>query len=365
VSPTATLLAALAGLGLDHRHAGAPPDRPLGDAAWRLLVAGVRRERLDGLLAHALTSGGWPATADQVEEARRGHREAMATALVLDRRLAELAPALDAAGVRWRVLKGAAVAHLDEPDPSWRCYGDIDLLVHGDDLAPVLHLLAALGGVRHYEARRRDFDRRFGKGAAVTLPDGVEVDVHRTLALGPYGVALDPGLLLDAEAQVVELGGVAVPALAAPGRFLHACYHAVLGAHPPRLSALRDVALTHPDDDATARAAHRLAREAGGEAVVAAALVAAADTLGWAPPGRLGPWARDLRPDARDRRWLGAHRGPERSSGRRTLLAVEAIDDPRDRLRYVAAVLADVGPVEAVRGVLAGRAGPWSPTTRR
>lgn len=363
MTPPASSPAALAGLGLP----GAPPGpaRPLDDASWDGLLAAVRRERLQGLLAHAVTSEGWAATPEQVAEARAAHLEAMAGALALDRRLAELAPALDEAGVRWRALKGAALAHLAEPDPSWRCYGDVDLLVHGDDLATVLHLLTGLGGVRHYPARPRDFDRRFGKGAAVTLPDGIEVDVHRTIALGPYGLALDPRLLLDADPTTFHLGARAVPALDPAGRFLHACYHAALGRHPPRLSAVRDVARTFPTDDAGARAAHRLARAAGGEAVVAVAVVDAIEALGWAPTGPLADWCRRLRPAGRDRRWLAAYRGDDRSSWARTLLGAEAVAAPADRVAYVRSVVADVGVGELARRAWDQRVALWDATSRR
>ena len=41
---------------------------------------------------------------------------------------------LGAAGIDVRALKGPAVGRLEYPDPSWRAYGDVDLLVPGDEV---------------------------------------------------------------------------------------------------------------------------------------------------------------------------------------------------------------------------------------
>lgn len=316
-----------------------PPSVPLSDPEWAGFEAVVRAQRVQGVLAHAIEQGRWPSTARPAGRAATAHREAMASVLVLDQRLRALGPALDSAGIRWRVLKGPAIAHLDEPDPSWRVYGDLDLLVSGDDIAPTLDLLAGLGGERRYSRPSASFDRRFGKGASVPLPDGVEIDLHRTLALGPYGLALDPRVLLDLPTESFEVGGVRIEAMSRAGRFLHACYHAILGQELPRLSALRDLALTYPSDEDAAREVHHLARTFGGEAVMACAISTAASTLGWIPQGALARWAQHLEPHERDTRWLGAYRGPEASSRRRTLLAAEALPDVPSRIAYFGAVL--------------------------
>ena len=53
----------------------------------------------------------------------------MQSCVQLERVLLETVAELDALGAEFRVLKGTAVAHLDYPDPSWRGFGDIDLLV--------------------------------------------------------------------------------------------------------------------------------------------------------------------------------------------------------------------------------------------
>lgn len=316
----------------------APPTRPLDRDLWPAVLAVVRHQRITGPLAWAIDEAWWPATDEQATQAAEAHRAAMATCLHLERRLLSVAEVLEGARVRWCVLKGPATAHLDEADPSRRAFGDLDILVHGDDLARVYDLLAGLGGDRRYPTAGAGFDRRFAKGACHRLPDGVEVDVHRTLALGPYGLTIDPADLLCSTEPFV-LAGRTLQAPDRIGRFLHACTHAALGQHPSRLTALRDVALTAPQRPTEARSALARAQAWQIEAVVATALVDASRVLRWSDPGPLTTWASRLRPRRRDRRWLSAYRGPGASSTARTLLAVEALPDGASRLAYASAVV--------------------------
>ena len=97
---------------------------------------------------------------------------------------------LDSVGIPVRVLKGTASSHLDYPDPALRTYGDVDLLVPGDHYEQAVRLLVSDGAHRRYPEPRTGFDRRFGKGCSLRTPDGLEVDLHRTFTMGPYGESL-------------------------------------------------------------------------------------------------------------------------------------------------------------------------------
>ena len=61
------------------------------------------------------------------------HEEAMRACVRLERVALEVTADLAAAGIETRLLKGAATARLDYDDPSWRSFGDVDLLVRSDD----------------------------------------------------------------------------------------------------------------------------------------------------------------------------------------------------------------------------------------
>jgi len=327
---------AVAAHGLPTSHRFGPT--PLDAAHWKELLGAVRHQRLEGHLARAVADGALVVTGPQHEAAASAHQRAMATVLLCEARLVTLAPVLDDLGAPWRVLKGSALAHLDHHDPADRAYGDLDVLVTADVLPDAIGHLEAEGGRRAFPEPRPGFDQRFGKGAALHLPDGSEVDVHRTLALGPFGVRLDPDLLLAAEPARFRVGGRSMPALAQPWRLLHACYHAALGRHPARLSALRDVLQLLPDDGSLDLV--DAATDTGGTAVVAVALTEAATTLGLATPHPLVSWARHHEPTRRDRRWLQAYCGPHASSRRRSLLVVESLHGVSDRVSYARAVVA-------------------------
>lgn len=83
---------------------------------------------------------------------------------------------------------------------------------------------------------RPGFDRRFAKNVTLTSPHGMPVDLHRTLAAGRFGVTLAVEELFD-RSSPLRLGGETLSVLAARDRFLHACYHAVLGILPTTAGA--------------------------------------------------------------------------------------------------------------------------------
>ena len=213
----------------------------LSDGEWRALLTAATRERLTPLLAIAADAGALHLTDGQHREAVRAHEQAMRLCVLLERALVEVTDELDAAGVAHRVLKGSAVAHLDFPDPAWRAFGDVDVLVEGPDYDRALGVLTDKGAHRRYHEVRPGFDRRFGKGACVVLADGTQIDVHRTFVSGPFGLTVDLPELFETWTPL-SVGGRALRALDPEHRFLHACYHASLGDVPARLVALRDVA---------------------------------------------------------------------------------------------------------------------------
>jgi hypothetical protein len=330
------LVRALAGGGSDDVAAAPLVAEPLDAEVWAGVVEHVAGERLEGLLVDAIERGSWAVDDGQREAALARHREAMARALVLDRHLLVLVDRLRAASIENRVLKGAAVAHLDYPDPSLRPYRDVDVLVRPGDIERARDLLIASGGERRYAEPRPGFDRRFGKGIALVMPEGHEIDLHRTLALGPFGLRIDLDELWQG-AEPFTVGGQTLAALDRPRRFLHACYHTMLGGAEPPLLGLHDVAVTAPATATDVAEAVALATRFEGMAVVAAAMDRTRQVLGCDLPVEVVAAVADHRPSRRAAAWLRASSGSGRSSASLAMAGLGAVAW-RDRPSYLAAV---------------------------
>lgn len=332
------LATGVAAWGLDGDRDHWPAD-PLPPAVWDHVLSLVDEQRLIGLLAAGIRAGDLPADAGQQAEVESGLRAAMAGALALERKALDVVAHLDAEGIDHRILKGAAVAHLDYPDPALRVFGDVDVLVRAEQFDDAIATLVATGGERRYPEPRPGFDRRFSKGSCVVDADGIEVDVHRTFAMGPFGVTM----VLDdlwASGQGYELGGRPLVALQAEHRLLHACYHAVLGSWPPRLLTLRDIAqlLRRPGMDL--ELVRTTAERWQGDAVLAVAVESAAATIGADVPQPLDEWMRSFRPSARQARGLDAHLSPDkgRSYPWKSWEAFLAMHGVRDRAAFARAL---------------------------
>jgi hypothetical protein len=201
---------------------------PVADEAWAALRSAAISERVVPALAGAVADGRLAATAEQAEDAADLWLEMMRRCLRIEGRLLWLTDALAQRGVELRVLKGPASAHLDHARPEDRQFGDLDVLVRGEDLPAVFAELEADGFQRRFPEPRRGFDQRFTK--SVSFAGEVEIDVHRTLAEGPVGHRI-PVDDLWRRAAPFEVGGVEVNALDHPERFVHACLHTISGRH--------------------------------------------------------------------------------------------------------------------------------------
>jgi hypothetical protein len=228
---------------------GLTPDGGAGESfevpaeSWPFLLKSLKLEKITGL-AVAAAERGWLRLSDgQMEDLLERHRSAMIWALALERTLLEMAVALEDQRIEFVVLKGPSLARTVYPDPSWRPFVDIDLLVRTTDWRGALSVLADMGFRRQLPEPRSGFDERFGKAATHAGTGGLAIDLHRTLVLGPFGLWMAPEELFQ-HAASFRVGGRDFPRLDDTALFLHACMHASLGFRFPQLLPLRDVAQT-------------------------------------------------------------------------------------------------------------------------
>lgn len=227
---------------------------------WPSLLSYLTHQRITGLASAAAGAGAVVLTDTQRDELADRHRSALGVVVMVERLLCRVSEAFGAEGLSSVVLKGPAVAHTFYPDPSWRLYGDLDLLVPANDFRRACAVLAGLGFRRLLPEPRPGFDERFGKGATHEDTEGRQVDLHRTLALGPFGVWMNPSEVFEGTTEL-RINGMSLRRLDDTLALLHACVHASLGRKDPLVSPLRDVLQIawsgRVDWDLTARRARR------------------------------------------------------------------------------------------------------------
>lgn len=314
------------------------PGEELAPAEADRLVDWLADQRLCGPAVSALESGGLHLPASSAERLVAQHVREMAGCLLLERHLLEVTDLLTGGGVEVRVLKGSAVAHLDYADPSWRSFGDLDLLVRAEHFDQAARLLVGHGLRRPTPEPRPGFDRRFGKGATFVADSGLEVDLHRTLVMGPLGITARLTDLWDT-ATTFELAGTDIPALGRELRLLHACYHAVLGNQPPRLAPLRDIAEMTLFGDVDDRLLRDIADAWQGSAVLAAGIRTAWDVLAIADVTALSTWAARHRPTPQEQRVLDVYLDERRSYAATSIAAARALTSRRERVAFGTALL--------------------------
>lgn len=314
VTDEALRIAARSGLGL-------PPQRPVELVASQ--IASIRYDRLSGFAVEAIRSGALDSTPEVYERLVAVWHGELVGATLVEALAVRTARRLDDAGVRWRLTKGAAVAHLDYPEQlASRTFGDVDLVVHQEDWYRSLEVLSATGHTRPAPELRPGWDRRFGKGATMTDADGFELDLHLRFAVGRFGVLAQMDELF-ARRDTIELAGRLMPTLAGSDRLLHACHHLVLGGFS-KLRAARDVVqlllVTGVDWERTVATAERWRVEA----VVASGVTQAWDRLKLPVDHGAHRWAVACRIGARDARAIAVFTA-ERPFRDQALTAVGAI----------------------------------------
>lgn len=317
------------------------------EESWSVLLVTLAQQRLTGLAVAGAEQGWLRLSSAEVEELLGRHRDAMLQALALERMLITLSGAFEEAGVEMVVLKGPALAHTIYPDPSWRPFADLDLLVRGRDWRQACQILADRGFRRGLPEPRAGFDVRFGKAAEFAGPDGLTVDLHRTLVVGPFGLWVDPGELFEGT-EPLRVGGRLLRRLDGSNLLLHACMHASLGWWPPLLMPVRDVAQVALSANVDWELLAEKARRWRLVAVVRHAFATASEMLGVSFPDE----AKELmaiEPRREERRALDAYITNRRGRGGTALSTLRAIPGLRGKAAYVRALLFPTRDFLAVR----------------
>jgi hypothetical protein len=266
---------------------------------------------------------------------------AMDGALRIERSAVRLARLLRACDIDFAILKGAATARLDYPDPSVREFGDVDVLIHEHDVERLDRLVA--DAALTIEPVRTG-SRTMIKARSFRDAFGVEVDVHHRLLDDPFGRAISTDDLLE-DLDWFLVGNEWLPALSRPRRLAHAIAHATASASQHRRhSSLADIVVLAASPTTCGEAIRQLGSWSLGALVGRLDAAAGVDDALWQPPDR--------------RRVLGAvhRRALDGSARAREIATIASIGSPaavaghlRLRLAPPSELLADGGETRAGR----------------
>ena len=181
-----------------------------------------RSQRLVGLLHASAEDGALALQGNQWSQLETASQEIADETERAERSTAEVALQLDRAGMQCRVLKGAALAHLDYPAAAMRPYVHVNILVKAEEFVDAVGLLGSHGYHRAHAEPAVGFDSKFRKGTDLMSSAGTRVELHRTIADGPYAMIVDHSELFTTSTQVL-VGGEDLLALGPEERLLHAC----------------------------------------------------------------------------------------------------------------------------------------------
>jgi hypothetical protein len=341
----------IASSGLPSSHP--QPEAPLSPDDWRSTVWLAQAHRMTGLLLGAIEAGDFPATSTQRGQLEGLHAEVLSVVLLIERSLLQAVTKLDACGIPYRVLKGSALSHLLYPDSSMRVYGDVDLLIPGDVFDRALKALSELGFKRTAPEIRPGFDRRFGKGATLERDDGLQLDIHRTLVMGPYGLMAAPSILFEGRSPFL-VGGLEMSGLSNEGYTLHAAYSVALSDVRPRPVLMRDLVelVLHKSTDY--KQLLRMAAAWRGLAVVARGVSLAWSALGITTSAPLADWASAYKPSGPELRLMRSYLSSERVYALSAWDAMRELPTIDERLAFAGALLLPSRAYREYRGTTPG-----------
>lgn len=312
---------------------------------WTPLAGALERERLTGLAALLHGRGVLRLDDDSTAELQALDAVWAQHTLRAEDVLLQLAGRLHADGVAFRVLKGTALAELGWRWGEARRWVDADVLVPGDRIDEVVASLEAAGAVRHLPALRPGFDRRFAKSVTLRSSTGPEIDLHRTLVLGPHTFLVDLRDLWVTPRRF-EVEGVALTTTSAEVSLVHLAMHATI-AGATRLSSLRDVVEVARGCDLDAAAA--VATRWKARPAVQLAGGAVADRLGL-PDHPFAVWARSLQPSDDELGIAAVYESESRTARNLALAGLRHVPGVVDKVRYAAALAVPARGNRAARG---------------
>jgi hypothetical protein len=221
-----------------------PQDAPpqWNEFEWAVARAVCSMQGISGLLATRLR---WrePVPFHEFLQAQRDHT--LRRDELIEQQLARLHRVLADGGIGFIPLKGSALRALHLHQPGDRPQGDIDLLLHADDLAACGRILKALDYELLYSSRRHDVYVSAGRSARFHFGEHPE---------NPLKLELHTRITEELPVETVDITASICPVFDAPGAgsypslaalMRHLCLHAAgsMRANAVRFLQILDIAL--------------------------------------------------------------------------------------------------------------------------
>ena len=207
------------------------PSAPLpieANVDWERVMELARFHRVQGLVWTALRESGATLPHDIAQQFNRDAAEIAARSLTAAAECRRLLSGFQRKNIPLLFLKGITLAQLAYRDPHIKSAIDIDVLVDPAQLMEAAQTLRDLGYGQMFpvdSAQGRPLDCwHFRSKESVWGKAGsqVHLDLHTRLVDNP---ALIPSIGINSPTQQVEVGGIALPALATDEMFAYLCVH--------------------------------------------------------------------------------------------------------------------------------------------
>lgn len=201
-----------------------------GELDWKRLLRSARRNGLTQLLYRHLADTCPEALPEEtLAELQKRYHETAVRNLFMTGELIRLNSLFDSLGVPILAYKGPVLAATLYGKLAHREFGDLDLLLRGDDMPAARDLLMAEGyqPFCHLVQRHESFHLKKNNEYRFTRADtGVAVDVHWHIAPSYFHFPLKTESLMERSVSV-EMGGAQVPTLSDEDLLLVLCHHGV------------------------------------------------------------------------------------------------------------------------------------------
>ncbi len=193
------------------------------DEQWESLVEQSRAQGVSGLLYRLLPDS---APAEVRARLQGDYNTQLAGNMLYLHQLAQIVRALQSAGVRFAVVKGAALLATVYTDPGTRAMKDIDLLVHPEDANVLKSVMAHLGWQEEDEdIAGKQFGERYRAETSFTRQEGtllLRAEAHLDVP-GFY-----PPSRADTWNNITAVAGAGIdemPVLTLPAHLSYLCTH--------------------------------------------------------------------------------------------------------------------------------------------